>query len=314
MKVYSERGLRFSYPAIMDKEVDLRYIVLNNPQTEDKVEIFLHNKEEIFDDIYDILSFHAQLQCSSFLCECELIRDGVYVNRPNSKELFLSTTFHGRRTHHEWHILIPVGRCVFEVTVSGHSDVDALTNLGGSIIDSMEFDVEEINRIPDEEIKAEMKKYNVTKYPAKPKRFQYTFSPDTFVVLYDSSVEPFSDSHDFSFDITDDKFAKLDQLLALQSFTDTVELPVTFYFNTEPPKKEKEWFHIIEGLLGIPSGKMNITDSLEPVMEIKMVPGVYRVRVYFGGDDDAECWRIHFWPSEAKETNEVTVLKRSPDL
>ena len=114
---------------------------------------------------------------------------------------------------------------------------------------------------------------------------------------------------DFSEDLLAKNYFKHDNILILKTFTDPLDWLVTFCLSSDFPS-EKGWHYIIEGLLGLESGKLYATPIENTELEIKMKPGVYRFRVYFGPNkNNDECWQNYFWPTDETERNEVKIRK-----
>ena len=116
----------------------------------------------------------------------------------------------------------------------------------------------------------------------------------------------------------DKRFIKRDCRLLLFTCLGGLEVPVDFYYEAEAPPMDK-WSHVIEGCLGVPSGKLSFgAGDPKNNMAIRMKPGVYKVRIYQGiykedenhEDVQEEYWHIYLWSTEQKETKEMKIIKQ----
>lgn len=253
-----------------------------------------------------------------------LIRAGDYENIPGAKEVFTKTNPTFDTIQYQWKLLIPLNKRFMFVELTGlyddndrsiPIDLTEFNEVWIPIVESMRFDVDEINKLPDYPIVEK----NWTKISDKPKRFKHTVTAaDGFVSLYDSEIS-FFDKEDEGWVAEIDAqnvpagFIKMPQRLILFSFDgDNFQIPVTFYLGADAPTPDK-WLRVIEGLLGTDSGIFYFGGE-EPDVKIKVQKGVYKFRVYFGlkgktGDETAEYWHIYLWPSEEKENNDVATIK-----
>jgi hypothetical protein len=95
-------------------------------------------------------------------------------------------------------------------------------------------------------------------------------------------------------------------------------VPVTVITLTSPPPLDlSDWDHITECSLAVPTGEVVIagsTDYLPTAKRVSVAPGVYRVRVSYGGlstiSDDGfdgdDRYRVQLWPQAASP---LAVLK-----
>jgi hypothetical protein len=209
---------------------------------------------------------------------------------------------------------------VVEASLSLYAkDWDEVFEVWSPIFDSMEFDHDQVIKIPD--WKPPIKKFNWTKKSEKPRHHRIRLPMgNPLAGLWDSGIEFYDEEGDLEEAIDQDslsrRFIKTDQKLVLFPCRDGLEVPVDFYFEAEVPDISK-WSHVIEGLIGTKSGELCFGED-EPSVKIKVPKGVYKFRVCFGlydkerADGAEEYWHIYFWPTNEKESNEVKILRRCP--
>ena len=318
MKEYSFKGFKVYYPdnlkikgnylsqQIYDPKSDIIYLRFGLNPSEIPFEVFAKS----FGD-YDSDNGHT------------IIRKGNYTKFPEALEVYFSTDYGNNYMTYTWQLLIPLkNRCM---TVTLRADFpDANMNKAERlrcfhdvwvpIVESMKFDIDEIIKLPNYPAVEK----NWTKISGKPKHFKQVISPgEGYVGLYDSGVGFYDeDDEGWATEIDNENvsagFIKMDQrLIIFPRNADGSDLPVDFYIAAEAPEADK-WFRVIEGLIGADSGKLCFGEE-NPDVIIKMQKGVYKFRVYFGMkgtiDDGGEYWRIYFWPTDEKETNDVKIIK-----
>ena len=87
---------------------------------------------------------------------------------------------------------------------------------------------------------------------------------------------------------------------------------------SEPDIDLEDWDHVIECSISLPSGSLLVagaSDYLPDATRISAQPGIYRLRIFYGGLDTVsqdgldgnDKYRIVFWP--AKKLADITLLK-----
>jgi hypothetical protein len=93
-------------------------------------------------------------------------------------------------------------------------------------------------------------------------------------------------------------------------------------FNGRPDDDFSTWDHVAEASLEVPSGQIVIagcSDYFPDATRIAVIPGEYRVRIYYGGLgsisedglDGKDHYRVVIWP---EENNPPEILKKWPLL
>lgn len=319
MKEFSFKGFKMKYPAGLKVHGDFNYVKVTRPKSRSPyLSLGLWPAEYSFEDTASHLFQTARVDFN------KIVREGDYPKIPGAKEVFYKSPLTCDLISYTWDLIIPLGRRFMTVQWVGQFDdtdrsvpVDFsdLNEVWIPIIESMEFDVDLINTLPD----YPGKEKNWTKITGAPKSFKQVISPgDGFIGLYDSAVEFFDkDDEGWVAEIDDEAvaagFIKMNQRLILFTRRDGPEVPVDFHFGAEAQPLDK-WAGVIEGVLGTSSGEMCFGDDF-PTVKIKMQKGSYKFRWSFGfynkerDDGREEYWRIDLWPGSEEETNEVKILK-----
>lgn len=89
-------------------------------------------------------------------------------------------------------------------------------------------------------------------------------------------------------------------------------------FSTQPDDDFAGWDQVVEATIEVPSGRLIIagpSDYLPDVQRLPVIPGVYRIRVYYGGLDTIsedglkgnDRYQVFLWPDEESS---LKILKR----
>ena len=104
-------------------------------------------------------------------------------------------------------------------------------------------------------------------------------------------------------------------------------VPVVLDIDEAPPEELGDWDHIVEASLFVPSGRIAVDGCLsytpEPAVfpggppasqQIEVAPGMYRVRVNYGGLDtlDDDHYHLVLWPVADPEYSSPIVLRAKP--
>lgn len=324
MKQFTFKGFKLYYPDHFKVKGNHLCIQVTNPKSRlprfswVKMYLGLDLRDHTFE-----MNYNSHLNPENYE-KYRVVRAGDYTKFPGAKEIFLKTLFTADSIMFDWHVLIPLGqRCFTAHWTAIHDDTDRsvppdfseLNDLWAPMIESMEFDVELINTLPD----FPFEEKNWTRASDKPRRFKKTFSPAGIIGLYDSETG-FFDKNDEGWaaevdaDNVEAGFIKESgRLILFNHVEESSEILVEFHLGAEASAHGK-WAKVIEGLISIHSGKLCF-GAEEPEVSFKLQPGVYRFQVYFREDDQVEdderfqFWRISFWPSKEKETNMIIRLK-----
>ena len=356
-KTYSEPGIKFNYPDDFQVDDGLHTGLWVNSKKyngfmririlEDEVVCDVENTSSKPSEIFVIRTIVMMPDTWSDKPDVKILKSGEYSKFPNSQEMLISSANCAQYYRElEWLILIPVGQhYVFVAAEKAFVDrkdgceitsseiIDYLKEAWESIVDSIEFDVDEIHKIASAKVIEPPVVYNWTRKATKPRHFNYEFMAEyAYVGLHDSATNLFIADEDDVADmeeivdlLTDSKFVKRDKTLFLcPDHIDTDVSTDVYLCPSEPNKSEKGFDHIIEGTIGLESGTLLAATGVAvddgPDFEVKLKEGVYKFRVYFSGlmgdedDDDyddekSESWKIYFWPTDEKETNEVKIIK-----
>ena len=324
MKQFTFKGFKLAHPDHFKAKGNHLCIEITNPKS--KLPRFSFVKMYLGLDLHDHtfeMNYEAHLDPGKY-DKHRVVRAGDYAKFSGAKQIFLKTLFTADSVMFDWHVLIPVGKRCFNVHwMAIHDDTDRSVPPDFTefyeewipIVDSMEFDAELINTLPD--FPCEEK--NWAKASDKPRRFKKTISPAEFVGLYDSETGFFDKNNEgwvaeVDADNVEARFIKeKGRLILFPHGEEASAIPIEFLLGAGPPTLDG-WDKVIEGLISIDSGKLCF-GAEEPEIKFKLQPGVYRYRVCFGaqvrnGDDERpEYWSIYLWPGEEKETNEVIILK-----
>ena len=321
MKEYSTKAFKLTYPDRFKVKGDYLCVRISDPRPQStrfsdlKMFIGLEIRALSFD-----LNYRDRLDPARYE-KHQVLRSGDYAAFPGAKEIFLKTLFSCDHLMFNWHVLIPLGqRCLTVSWMALHDDTDRsippdfteFNELWAPIVESLKFDLEKIETLPD----FPMVEKNWLKPSAKSRHFKKTFAPIGFIGLYDAEREFFDQNDEGWAGEVDEEnvaahFIKEDQRLILFTRGDEgLEVPVDFYLSAEEPALPGRWTRVIEGLIGVSSGRLAF-GAEEPEVIIKLQPGVYRFRVHFGnraGAGGEEYWHVHLWPGGARESNEVLTL------
>mgnify|MGYP003701314901 CR=1 FL=1 len=169
MVSYTSKSLNFFYPQNLRKKGEFPYITLTKPKTHNNLTILLLNRDEIFDRRYDE-RYNPLVIGSSTGSRIEIIRAGEYAEFPGSKEI-ITRQMAELGAFYTWQLLVPVGQRLVEISIFTDTS-NELDELWKPIVDSMKFDIDQINRLRDDEIICR----NWTKESTKSKRLKHSFT------------------------------------------------------------------------------------------------------------------------------------------
>lgn len=317
MAHHSSKYIQFTYPDDIKIKGYLPDTMILKSSSKDEMSIFLK------DERIDFINFYNKRynpDSNKFIYDHkEIIKSGDCSSFPGAKEIVIKETDSKGNIVFYWNILIKTGDRIIEIKVSMYDNLSGIDKLWKNIINSMKFDINLINKIRNNNIEY----HGLTE---KSNIFTYNFFPYySFIGIYDFSIRLFEECEDdeedeedeyteimdFLEDLAEKSFSKYDKRLVLRPRYAVTDLITTFYINEELPS-DQDYFYIIEGTLGIPFGKLYGNAGDGPELEIKVKPGVYKFRVYWGeynAEDDEEYLRIYFWSTDEPETNEVKIIK-----
>ena len=349
-RAYFEPGIKFNCPKGFRIDYDLRVGLWIEHKKKDvlrikkkdvlRIKLLLENDE--------ISQGHRFVNPDKWKTkpDVEIFRHGEHPKFVGSKEILLSNIRHlgsgkDKKSIKEinWYLLIPVGNHLVMVQADVDEDpetIDFIKEAWESIVNSIEFDIDEMNKVASGDIVEPPMVYNWTRKALKPRHFNYEFVPEySYVGFHNSSIDLFlKDADGSSFDdmeeiseilIHEARFIKKDKRFFISPERSDFNVPASIYLHpNQPNKSEKGFDHIIEGTIGLESGTLLAATGVAaddgPDFEVKLKEGVYKFRVYFSGlmgnedDDDydedkSESWKIYFWPTDEKETNEIKIIK-----
>ena len=163
MKDYSVPGFKVSFPKSFKRRGDFPYLTITNHQTRSTVSIILLNRSATYADEFKIKLEPTNVWRTQYDCDPaedvgfsmkrlhEVIRSGNYAKFPGAIERLSKSNIQNVQIFYHWAILIPINNRLIEVrgminALEGPAEMD---NLWQPIIDSMEFDQDIIDDLPD---------------------------------------------------------------------------------------------------------------------------------------------------------------------